>query len=211
MQSEMLSELMQPGEKLVWRRELPVSFFDKRAWRLVDRLGLAFLTSVQLIDDDRLKHLFEGAPTDIALLLTLPAAVFATYMVPFARDRWSVRATLITVLVFLLLLNGLFTTPFTPGTGLFGTIALVVGWLVTMPAKNARTNGSELHLTDRGAHWVMPDLRPRFAPWAELTTRFKHDRLTLTGYLGEKKAFTLKLPLSTHDHIRLQRILGRTI
>jgi hypothetical protein len=207
----MQSELMQPGEEVVWRRELPVSPFDKRIWRLVDRVGLAFLVSVQLVDDDRMKHLFDGTPSDIVLLLTLPTAVLMTHMLPFARDRWSVRAVLIAALVFLLLLGGQFATPFTPGMALFGTIALVTGWLVTMPARNARTNGSELHLTNRGAHWVMPGLRPRFAPWDEVTTRFNRERLTLTGYPGEKKAFTLKLPLSAPDHIRLQRILGRTI
>ena len=207
----MQSELLQTGEEVVWRRELPVSLFDKRSWQLLHRVLFALLASMELIDEDRLTFAFEGHSTEAALLLALPAAVLATHMVPFAKDRWSVRAALITTLVFLLLQTGLFTTPFTPGTALFGCIALITGWLVTIPARNARTNGSELHLTDRGAHWVMPGLRPRFAPWDEVTTRFKHDRLTLTGYPGEKKAFTLKLPLSTHDHNRLERTLGRTI
>lgn len=178
---------------------------------LVNSIRLAFAASVPLISESRLDHALESAPNDIPLLLALPTATLVTYMLPFARDRWWITGTLIATLTFQLLLTGVFTTSFTPGLALFGCMALLLGWLVTIPAKDASTNGAKLHLTDLGAHWVKPGVRPRFAPWDDIQTRCEHDRLIRTGDPGEQKAFTLKLPLSTHDHSWLQQTLGRRI
>ena len=208
----MQSELMQPGEAVLWRRELPVSPTNERGWHLLNVALFALLASMQLLETGRLSSALEGAPRETFLLLILPTVALSVHLIPWIRDRWLVRSALIASLIHVLFLFGAFVPPFQPSLAAFSGISLILGGVLSAPARGGNTKAAgALHLTDRGAHWLMPGKRSRFAPWQEITTRYILGRLSLTGYPGAKKTFTVELSLSPEDHDRLQQAISRKI
>lgn len=156
---------------------------------------------------DRLMAALDGDLGQALMLLLLPLTVLGVHLTPWLRANMLPRVLLIALACFATFVGGVFATADPFALVLLNLFSMYMGWLlsITRPVSPAE----ELHLTNRGAHWVFHGLRPRFAPWDEVSVRLDDGRFTLIGYPGETKEFTLSLKLVTEQRADLIEVLRR--
>jgi len=205
----MQSELMQPGEELWWKHALP--FVQKNrglGHLLLSAFGMPLVWSIILGGKDRLMAALDGDLGQAFILLLLPLTVLGVHLTPWLRANVLPKVLLVTLACFAILVTGVFATTDPLALVLLNLLSMWFGWLLSY----TRPIGppEELHLTNRGAHWVFPGARPRFAPWDAVSVRLDDGRFTLIGYPGETKEFTLSLKLVTEQRADLIEVLRRT-